>query len=230
MTPTAGGGRAAAESPVGGGRIAFERPAGYRAALSARADRVRFLVVPSRRDLSVDGDDAPGSEGFRAAIESLYPLAYTLHLRLKRRGVEAPVGALEGLYWVGAMGPIPPDRFRASTDARGSWSWRLLLPIPDEATDDDIAAATDEVRAKKAPAMLDRIRTDRWEEGEAAQVLHVGPYADEPATIDRLHAAIASAGLIPRGCHHEIYIGDPNRSAPEKLKTVLRQPVGVGEG
>jgi hypothetical protein len=209
-------------------RVTFEVPADYRAELAARADRARFLVIAARRYFSVDGSDVPGSEGFRVAIESLYPLAYTLHFALKRRGVEGPVGALEGLYWVGSMEPIPPDRFRDSADARGAWDWRLQLPVPDAATDDEIAAAIDEVRAKKAPPLLARVRTGAWAEGRVAQVMHVGPYADEPATIARLHEAIEAAGLRPRGCHHEIYIGDPNRSAPEKLRTLLRQPVEAG--
>ena len=87
-----------------------------------------------------------------------------------------------------------------------------------------IATAIDQARAKGLAA-AGRVRFELWTEGLCAQVLHIGPYADEAPTVDRLHAAIESAGLRPRGRHHEIYLGDPRRAAPEKLRTILRQPV-----
>ncbi len=204
---------------------AFERPTGYRDELVARSDRVRLLLVPERRCFSVDGTDAPGSQGFRDAIASLYPLAYTLHFALKRRGVEAPVGALEGLFWIGQPGPIPPDAYDAGPGVRGAWNWRLLLPVPDAATDAEVDAARADVAARKRPPLLDRVRCERWEEGPAAQIMHVGPYDAERPTIERLHRAIGEDGLRARGCHHEIYLSDPGRTKPERMKTLIRQPV-----
>ena len=210
-------------------RVEFERAPDYRHEITARADRIRLLLVPERRYLAIDGADPPGSQGFGEAIGTLYPVAYTLHFALKRRGVEAPVGALEGLYWIRQPGPITAEQFGASPEARGPWCWRLLLPVPDAATEEDVAAAIDEVARKKRPPLLDRLRCEAWEEGPVAQVMHVGPYAAEPATIERLHGAIGERGLRPRGCHHEIYISDPNRTPPERLKTLLRQPVEAAE-
>ena len=208
--------------------VEFECPSAYRQEIKARANRVRWLVVPGRRYLEIDGTDVPGGEGFRDALGSLYPVAYTLHFALRKRGVDAPVGALEGLYWMGEPGPINAAQFLASPGARGAWNWRLLLPVPDEATDGDVAAATDAVRSKKAPPLLDKVRCEAWDEGTAAQLMHVGPYAHEAATVERLHEAIREAGLRLRGCHHEIYISDPNRTRPENIKTVIRQPVEQG--
>lgn len=100
-----------------------------------------------------------------------------------------------------------------------------MLPVPDEATDADFASAIDEVFAKKRPPLLDQLRCEEWLEGDVAQVMHVGRYDAEAPTIDRLHHEIEIAGLRARGCHHEIYISDPNRTAPDRLKTLIRQPV-----
>jgi hypothetical protein len=204
--------------------VQFERPADDADLMVARAGRTRFLDVPERRYLMIDGRGEPGSPDFQAAFGALYPVAYTLHFALKRRGIMARVGALEGLYWFGETeGPIEPSEF--DRHGRDEWKWRLMLPVPEAAGEDEIEATFAEVARKKAPAALPLLRIERWAEGPAAQTLHVGSYASEPATIEALHAALAAAGLRPRGCHHEIYISDPNRTAPERLKTIIRQPV-----
>lgn len=186
-----------------------------------RAGEVRFVDVPSRRFFMVDGTGVPEeSEAFKDAMGALYGLAYTLHFDLKRRGVDAGVGAIEGLWASG-----PGDLLLLDEGDRGDWRWTLLLPIPEAATGDDIAAATAELRRKKNPPALGLVRVEELAEGTSAEILHVGPYDAERPTIERLHAAIAEAGRRPRGRHHEIYLGDPRRAAPEKLKTVIRQPV-----
>ena len=206
-------------------RVDFERPPEYRDEIRARADRVRWLEIPARRYLMIDGTGVPGGEEFQDAIASLYPVAYTLHFALKQRAIEAPVGALEGLFWTREPGPINDEEFRRSAQERRAWSWRLMLPAPDAATDADIQAAVDAVRTRKPPPLIDAVRVEAWDEGPAAQVMHIGPYADEPPTIGVLHDAIAANRLRMRGCHHEIYLSDPNRTAPERLRTLIRQPV-----
>jgi hypothetical protein len=216
--------------------VSFDPPSGPRDLFVAKPGRARFLFVPAVRHLAVDGTGTPGGDEFREAFGALYPVAYTLHFALKRRGVVATVGALEGLFRLGAAAPgaagldaTPPFRpgdapDGPDVDAR-TWTWRLLLPLPAEATGDDIATAIADVAAKKAPAALGRLHVVAWEEGPSAQILHVGPYADEPPTIEALHAAIAAAGLRPRGLHHEIYLSDPNRTAAGRIRTIIRQPV-----
>ena len=104
-----------------------------------------------------------------------------------------------------------------------------MLPVPDEATDAEVAAATADVATKKGPDLVTGLRCETWEEGHAAQLMHIGPYDAEQPTTDRLHEAIAEAVLRPHGRHHEIYISDPGRTAPERLKTVIRQPVVVDQ-
>lgn len=206
-------------------RVAFERPKDYHDELIARTDEVRVLTIPSRRYLMVDGTDEPGALGFRDAIATLYPVAYTLHFALRRRGVIAPVGSLEGLYWIDEPGPIPLAMFAATPEAREHWAWRLMLPVPPQCTEADVVSAVEEVDAKRRPPLLEQLRCEVWEEGPAVQILHIGPYEAEAPTVERLQAAIAEAGLEARGCHHELYISDPNRTAPERLKTLIRQPV-----
>ena len=212
-------------SVVSSPAVEFERPLDYRHEITARADRVRLLFARRRRYLMIDGQALPGSQGFSDAIGTLYPVAYTLHFALKRLGIEAPVGALEGLYWVDQARPITPETFRASLDERNPWSWRLLLPVPDAAGDEDIRAAVHDATARRHPPLIDQLRCEMWEEGPVAQLMHVGPYEAEPDTIERLQRAITEAGLRLHGCHHEIYISDPNHTRPERMKTLLRQPV-----
>jgi hypothetical protein len=210
------------ETPIS---VVLENPAAYKDEIVARPDRVRWLRIPSRRYLAIDGTDAPGSPDFQDAIGTLYPVAYTLHFGLKGRGIDAPVGALQGLYWLGGEAPTSAEQLRAATQGPAGWRWRLLLPIPDPATTADIETAIRAVRTKKEPPRIDELWVSTWEEGPVAQILHIGPYAEEPATIARLRAAVADVGLDVRGVHHEIYISDPNRVRSERMKTLLRQGV-----
>ncbi len=179
---------------------------------------VRFLDVPPRRMFSVTGTGMPqGDPAFRQAIEALYPVAYTLHFALKRRGVGAPVGALEAFWYV--EGDAEPDT------PGPSWHWQAMLPVPADATDDEIVAAIDEVRDKKTPAAIDLLTVELVVEGIVAEITHVGPYEAETATVERLHEAVAAAGRLVRGPHHEIYVSDPGRTAPEKLRTIVRYAI-----
>jgi hypothetical protein len=206
-------------------QVEFERPTDARGLLAAKAGRVRFLIVPESRYFMIDGRGAPGEEPFRDAFQALYPVAYTLHFALKKRGVNAPVGGLEGLFWFEGLDQILPVVLQSGNPDPSAWRWRLILPVPEPATNDELNAAFAEVERKKSPPALPQLRVEAWEEGPAAQILHIGPYNAEEPTIATLHEGIAAAGLRPRGRHHEVYVSDPNRTAPERLKTVIRQPV-----
>ena len=188
----------------------------------ARRDRPRFVDVPECRYFAVDGTGAPGGEAYVGAFRALYPAAYTLHFALKERGVTSPVGSLEGLYWH----PAPDERGPADAGPDWStWRWRLMLPIPDAATDDEVREAIRAATRKVGADAMAKLHVWKTIEGHSAQILHVGPYGAEGPTLERLHAAIAGAGLRPRGVHHEVYVSDPNRTPPERLKTIIRQPV-----
>ena len=202
--------------------VVFEKPADRAAEVGGKPGVVRFLEIAPVGAVMVDGDGRPGEATFGARMPGLYTTAYSLRFALKRRGVERRVGMLEGLYWT-ADGSIDLDVILGPD--RGTWRWTLFIALPDEATDEELADALAKGRAKVAPEIAVDLRIESVAEGAAAQVLYLGPYADERPTIEALHAAIAAAGLRPRGRHHELYLGDPGRSAPAKLRTLIRQPV-----
>ena len=188
---------------------------------------VRFLEIADRNFVMVDGEGPPAESAFAARMPGLYATAYGLRFALKRRGVTRRVGPLEGLWWSldpaatldAILGP------GADTRSRDQWRWILMIGLPDEATETEMANALSAGRMKVDPSLRPLLRVEWFAEGRVAQVLHRGPYAAEKPTIERLQAAIGAAGLTPRGHHHEIYLGDPRRSAPERLKTLIRQAV-----
>jgi hypothetical protein len=173
----------------------------------------------------IDGEGRPGEEAFTPRVPGLYATAWTLRFALKRRGVLTKVGPLEGLWWT-TDGSTDLDAIFGGRDAlRGTWRWTLFIGLPAEADDADIDSALAAGRSKLDPIMGPGLRVEVFDEGRAAQLLHLGPYSAERASIERLHQAVAAAGLTLRGRHHEIYLGDPRTSAPERLRTILRQPV-----
>jgi hypothetical protein len=207
--------------------VAAERSETY-----PKRGEVRIREVPPRRIIEVKGRGRPGSAPFQAAISALYAVAYGVHFALKRRAVKAPVGALEGLWTFDgdpfAPPPASPDATAAPPRAvpdPATWQWSLLIELPPEATDAEVEAAMADGRRRHPEAAIDRLREVWFEEGEVVEALHVGPYASEPETVARMNATAEAAGREPIGPHHEIYLGDPRRSAPERLRTVLREPV-----
>ena len=197
-----------------------DRPDEYR----VRAGAVRFLTIPRHRFAMLDGFGPPEPEALAARIPALFTMAYGLHFALKKRDVQTKVTPLEGLWW--RDGSTDLDDILA--EDRSDWRWTLLIGIPEEATDEDIDEQLAVAGTKIDPVIAESLRTEWLEEGDAAQVLHVGPYSEERPSIERLHAAIADAGFEPRGRHHELYVGDPRRSAPERLRTVIRHPIMHG--
>ena len=193
----------------------------YKASAKAPA----MVDVPAMNFLMVDGAGDPNTApGFQAAIETLYGLSYTLKFGLKKRGgTDYTVMGLEGLWW--AEGKESGAAFIAGE--RDKWKWTLMIMQPDFVTAAMVEEAREELRRRspRRPA-IDRARLERLQEGLSAQVLHVGPYSEEHATVERLHAFIAEGGYRLAGKHHEMYMNDPRRTAPAKLKTILRQPVG----
>jgi hypothetical protein len=186
------------------------------------ARKVETVDVPAMAFLQVDGSGDPNnSQPYMDALEALYSLSYTLKFALKQAdGVNYRVAPLEGLWWSEDM-----DAFVSV--AREAWCWTMMIAQPSVVTEDWVARATEEVRRKKDPVALPLVRFALYHEGLAAQIMHLGPYATEAPTIQRLHAFIQAEGGIFDGSvqkHHEIYLGDPRRAAPEKLKTVIRQP------
>ena len=178
------------------------------------------VEVPAMNFLMLDGRGDPNTAtSYVDAIGALYGLAYTLKFAAKKSGLDYPVMPLEGLWWMEKMGDFD---FEAD---KSLWLWTMMIMLPDQVSAAEVEASRQELRRRKDPPALDLIRLERFEEGLAAQVMHIGPYAAERPTIERVHAFIAEHGCQLRGKHHEIYLGDPRRTAPEKLRTVVRQPM-----
>lgn len=177
--------------------------------------------VPPLKYLMVDGmGDPNNSSEFQQAVEALYSLSYTLKFSLKKSPKPKDWGVmpLEGLWWAedaGAFYDIPKER----------WHWTAMILQPDFITDAQMNAAFDEVRRKKNLAALDKVRFETLEEGKTVQILYLGPFSEERETIERMHGFIYAAGKKLWGRHHEIYLSDPRRTAPAKLRTILRQPM-----
>ena len=183
-----------------------------------------IVEVPELAFLMVDGRGDPNSaEEYQAALQALYGVAYTLKFTLKKAAPERDfkVAPLEGLWWTDGE---PPSLDALRTD-RESWNWRMVIAVPDDVTAAEVAAAADAAAQRRPLPAAGLVRLERFAEGQAAQLMHIGPYAEEAPTIARLHEYVAEQGYELRGRHHEIYLGDPRRTAPERLKTVLRHPV-----
>jgi hypothetical protein len=202
--------------------VAFERPLDRAAEFRGRAAAVRFLDLPARRFVMIDGDGTPGLVAFTPRMPGLYATAWTLRFALKRRAIVTKVGPLEGLWWTTDQLTDLDAIFAAD---RGVWRWTLMIALPDEADDDEIDRALAAGQAKLEAPLAENLRVESFDEGRVAQLLHLGPYAAERPSIERLHAAVAAAGLALRGRHHELYLGDPRTSAPDRLRTILRHPV-----
>jgi len=188
----------------------------------AKAGPIVAVDAPALRYLMVDGEGDPNTSlAYQEAIEALYSLSYTLKFSLKKgpRAVDYGVMPLEGLWWADDPGVF----HRAEKSA---WKWTAMILQPEFINQREVDAAFEEVRKKKNPAALDRVRLETLEEGAAAQTLYLGPYSEEGPTIERIHDFIHAAGKELRGKHHEIYLSDPRRTAAEKLKTIIRQPMG----
>lgn len=182
----------------------------------------QWVDVPPLNALMINGSGDPNvSQDYAHAIETLYAVAYTLKFMSKNQaGIDYTVLPLEGLWWAEDM-----DAF--SLLRKHEWLWTALIVQPEHISAEMVTAAIEQARAKKNPAALDKLRFDTYHEGLSAQIMHLGPYAAEGPTIERLHAWIEMQGYTYRGAkhHHEIYLSDPRRVAPEKMKTIIRQPV-----
>ena len=181
-----------------------------------------FIVVevPTFWYLKIDGHGDPNtSDEYRAALESLYPLSYAVRKTCKERLDRVhTVAPLEGLWWA--------EDFSVFTSrAKDEWDWTMMIAQPEYVTAEIVKEAREAARMKASPA-LERVRFESHTDGLSVQVLHIGAYDDEGPVLQRMHEEfIPQAGLELTGKHHEIYLSDPRRTAPEKLRTILRQPV-----
>jgi hypothetical protein len=186
---------------------------------TASATKPAILDIPALPALMVDGQGDPNGPAFQAAVGAIYGVAYTLKFTFKKeRAIDYPVMALEGLWWAD-----DPSFFMSGR--RDEWKWTALIGLPDFVTKKDVGAAVEAAKKKGQLPRFPEVRLETFAEGRSAQIMHIGPYDAEAPTIERLFKFVADEGYRLRGHHHEIYLGDPRRSAPERLKTIIRHPV-----
>ncbi|MBN1309964.1 MAG: GyrI-like domain-containing protein [Anaerolineae bacterium] len=202
----------------------------YKSLYMPSAKKVEVVDVPALNFVMIDGAIEPGQEPgtsplFEENMQALYGIAYTLKFMFKQRQknpVDYPVMAMEGLWWV--------DGGFFDITVKDNWFYTTMIMQPDLVIQDDFDKALRQLRKKKGDQpVFDRLRLETWEEGRCVQIMHIGSYATEPATIEKMSAFMEENNLQDlvslSGKHHEIYLGDPRRAAPEKLKTILRHPV-----
>lgn len=187
------------------------------------AKEVAVVDVPAMHYLMVDGEGNPNvAPRYRQAVEALYPLAYTVRAICKAFGQPFTVMPLEGLWWFQGQ---PIENFILTEADKDRFLWTMMILMPDFVDTELVAQARQAQAAKKeVPALLDEVRYVALDEGQAVQIMHIGPYADEDPNIKKLHDHIAAHGWALSGKHHEIYLSDPRKVVPEKMRTVIRQP------
>lgn len=180
---------------------------------------ISVVDVPEMNFLSVNGEGAPTSQQYSEAIEALFSVSYTLKFMIKKStGIDFSVMPLEGLWWV-------DDMTKFSSDRKDEWKWTALIMQPKYVTTNEVRLAVEAIKKKKNLPALPKLRFESFKEGPVAQIMYVGPFSNEAPTITKIHTYIQNSGHALNGKHHEIYLNNPATTAPEKLKTIIRQPM-----
>jgi len=178
-----------------------------------------LVKVGPAKYLCIEGQGAPGGEEFQAKIGALYNITFTIKMAKKFAGQDYTVCKLEGLWWADSA---EKDFIQTPKD---QWRWKLMIRTPEFIGAKELQVAVAKLREKGKPAEVSSVALEHLKEGLCVQVLHVGPYDAEPATIVKMKELTRAEGLSFHGLHHEIYFSDPRRVAPAKLRTVLRHPI-----
>ena len=187
----------------------------------ASAKDVALVEVPLMNFFMVDGAGDPNtSSDYREAVEALFSLSYALKFMIKKGAMAIDYGVmpLEGLWWADDMADF-------TNGNKDHWQWTAMMMQPEFITPDLVTEARAQTEKKKNLPALPKVRFETWHEGRVAQTLHIGPFSEEAPTIERVHRFIEESGLERAGKHHEIYLSDIRRAAPEKWQTIIRQPV-----
>jgi len=183
--------------------------------------KAEIVDVPKKNFLMIDGEGDPNtSKEFQEAVEALFSLSYTIKFLIKRSELAIDYGVmpLEGLWWT-------DDMAKFSMENKQDWKWTLMIMQPEFVEEKLIPEAIEQVKKKKGLPALSKLHFQIFSEGKAAQIMHIGPFSEEGPTIENLHNFIKENGYRLHGKHHEIYLSDIRRAAPENLKTIIRQPI-----
>lgn len=178
-----------------------------------------IVKVGPAKYLSTEGQGAPGSKEFQDKIGALYNVTFTIKMAKKFAGQDYTVCKLEGVWWADG------GEKEFLQTPKDQWRWKLMIRTPDFIDTKELQAAVSKLRAKGKPPEVSSIVLETLKEGSCVQVLHIGPYDTEAATIAQMKEFAIAKGLSFYGLHHEIYLSDPRRVPPAKLRTILRHPV-----
>ena len=188
---------------------------------NASAKKVEIVEVPHMNFIMIDGEGDPNtSQAFQNAVEVLFAISYTLKFMIKKGTEEIDYGVmpLEGVWWA-------EDMSEFSLENKDNWKWTLMIMQPEFVTEKLFNESIKQVKKKKNLVALPKVRFESFSEGKAAQIMHIGPFSEEESTIEKVHNFIKENGFRLTGKHHEIYLSDIRKAAPEKWKTIIRQPI-----
>lgn len=197
----------------------------HKAYYSAKPQPEEVTIAPASY-VGIEGQGDPSSEGFAKAVQALYATAYTIKFVWKNRGSDFTVAKLEGLWWFDEekYGHVPMEEAPVRIP-RSEWMYRLLIRMPEFVTKDDIEQAAASAALNKDLPLARQVKPYALNEGKVVQMLHVGPFDREPETLAVMMDFMSARRMQRNGLHHEIYLSDFRKTAPEKLKTILREPV-----
>ncbi len=181
-----------------------------------------IIKIPKMMFFMIDGTGDPNtSEDYKEIVQLLYNISYTLKMKVIKKETPSKdyvVPPLEGLWYM-------PKMEEWSMDEKDKWEWTMMIRIPDFIKDSQIKKALKILKETKNPSSFSKLRYEQYDEGTCVQIMYLGPYDEEPPTIKKIHQFAEKNGYNLNGHHHEIYLSDPRRVEPERLKTVLRQPI-----
>ena len=188
---------------------------------NASTKKVEIVEVPYMNFIMIDGEGDPNtSPAFQNAVEALFAISYALKFMIKKGTEEVDYGVmpLEGVWWA-------EDMSEFSLENKDDWKWTLMIMQPEYVTEKLFNESIKQVKKKKNLAALPKVRFESFSEGKAAQIMHIGPFSEEESTIEKVHNFIQENGFKLTGKHHEIYLSDIRKAAPENWKTIIRQPI-----
>lgn len=184
------------------------------------------VMIEEAQFLSITGKGDPNERAFAERVEALYSMAYTLKFHYKSQEKDFVVAKLEGLWWFDEAKYRGLSMLETVAQVpRSEWEYRLLIRLPEFVDEKSVKVACKTVIEKKGPALVDHIHLHRMNEGKSVQMLHVGPFAEELRSLTEMQQFMEKNGFQKNGLHHEIYLSDFRKTAAEKLKTILREPI-----
>lgn len=187
---------------------------------SASSNTVNYLKIPSLNYLMIDGEGDPNtSQAYKDSVQALFSISYGLKFAVKKGkpSIDFKVMPLEGLWWI-------EDMTLFSVKSKGDWKWTMMILQPDLITREMVSEMQKMVVKKKGLVLAKNIQFQQYDEGDCVQILHLGPYSTEGDDVEKLHTVISENDFQRKGKHHEIYLNSPLKTAPDNLKTIIRQP------